>query len=595
MRSRSIARLVFFALFFFICNAAFAEMNYKVEFIGLEDKDTLSVIKSKSDLIQLQSRPPASLNGLRYRIKSDIPGMIEILHAFGYYDATVTSQIQNETGTADVFIFIHSGPRYLLDGYDFYASNCQEKTEIPEKCRSITLERIGIDVGKPLLAGNIINAEQILLDELANCGYPLAAIEKRDVIVDVAKKSVTVKLCIDIGPLCKFGPLSMIGLKDVKTEYIVRKLLWEEGQTYNQNLVDATQRILIETDLFSSLIISHADEPDASGALPMKIRFSESKHRSISIGFTYATNDGPGLVFGWINRNFRHMGEKLSLDVNVNSRLTTGIASYIKPDFLRLNQNYLWQLEGMREKVTAYIADTYSLQNLLERYFSKRNYFSIGIRGEFVDVTHSISNGTFTLLSLPIYYKFTDVKNILDPTSGVIANYWFSPYQAVTHEKSTFLKQLLTAAFYAPLTPGRNIVLALRMQAGSIVGSSLTQIPFPKRFLGGSDDNLRGYRYKTVGPLNSDGNPTGGRGALYLTIEPRFRITKTIGGIVFFDLGTVTDKTYPTVNGQWFKSVGFGLRYYTFFGPLRLDVGFPLDRRPFDPRYRLYASVGQTF
>jgi translocation and assembly module TamA len=483
----------------------------------------------------------------------------------------------------------------LLEGYDFYSSGCKEKKEIPEKCRSITLERIGIDIGKPVQASNIINAEQILLDELANCGYPLAAIEKRDVIVDVAKKIVRVNLCIDIGPLCKFGPITMIGLKDVKTEFIVRKLLWEEGQTYDERLVEQTQRRLIETDLFTSLLISHADEPDASGQLPMKIRFSESKHRSISVGFSYATNDGFGLVFGWNNRNFRHMGEKLSLDVNINSRLTTGIASYMKPDFLRLNQNYLWQLEAMREKVTAYIADTYSLQNLLERYFSKRNYASIGLRGEFVDVTHSISNGTFTLLSLPIYYKFTDVRSILDPTSGVVANYWISPYQAVTHKKNTFLKQLLTASFYAPLSPGRWIVLAFRMQLGSILGTSLGQIPFSKRFLGGSDEDLRGYRYKTVSPLNSDGNPTGGRGALYLTVEPRFRITNSIGFIAFLDLGTVTDKTYPTVTGQWFKSVGFGLRYFTFFGPLRLDVGFPLDRRPFDPRYRVYASVGQTF
>jgi hypothetical protein len=101
--SRSIARLLFFAPFFFIPIQAFAEMNYKVEFIGLEDKNTLGAIKSKSDLIQLQNRPPASVNGLRYRIKADIPEMIKILHSYGYYDASITSEIQNDSFRAKVF------------------------------------------------------------------------------------------------------------------------------------------------------------------------------------------------------------------------------------------------------------------------------------------------------------------------------------------------------------------------------------------------------------------------------------------------------------------------------------------------------------
>ena len=46
---------------------------------------------------------------------------------------------------------------------------------------------------------------------------------------------------------------------------------------------------------------------------------------------------------------------------------------------------------------------------------------------------------------------------------------------------------------------------------------------------------------------------------------------------------------------QWFKSVGGGFRYFTFFGPLRFDVGFPLNKRKIDPNFQIYASVGQAF
>ncbi len=372
-------------------------------------------------------------------------------------------------------------------------------------------------------------------------------------------------------------------------------MLWKEGDLYSEKLVEETQKRLIETNLFSSVLISHAGALDASGQLPMKIRFSESKHRSLSLGASYSTIDGPGASFSWVNRNFRHMGEFLGLDLNYSRVLTTGTLSYLKPDFFRMDQNYLWQAEAQREHITVYIADTYGLQNLIERTFSPKHYGSIGVRGEYVTVHNSIRNGKYTLLSLPLFYKYTGVGNILDPTAGIMFYYQASPYQPVTHNKEFFYKQVLTASFYAPLTKGRWVVLAFRVQLGSIAGAALDHVPMSKLFFGGSENDLRGYRYKTVSPLNSNNDPTGGRGVIYFTFEPRFRLTKALGIVPFFDVGNVTRKSYPTVTDKWFKSVGIGLRYFTFFGPLRLDVGFPLDRRKFDPRYRIYASIGQTF
>ena len=139
------------------------------------------------------------------------------------------------------------------------------------------------------------------------------------------------------------------------------------------------------------------------------------------------------------------------------------------------------------------------------------------------------------------------------------------------------------------------MILGFRMHLGSIAGTPFKELPFTHVFLGGSEDNLRGYRFMTVSPLNANGDPIGGRSALYFTFEPRFRITKSLGAVTFFDAGTVTLKGFPTADAHWFKSVGLGLRYFTIFGPLRVDVGFPLDRRPFDPRYRFYTSIGQAF
>jgi translocation and assembly module TamA len=128
------------------------------------------------------------------------------------------------------------------------------------------------------------------------------------------------------------------------------------------------------------------------------------------------------------------------------------------------------------------------------------------------------------------------------------------------------------------------------------VGTKQENVPLPVLFLGGSEDDLRGYRYKTVSPLNEDRKPFGGRSAIFLTAEARLRVTETIGVVPFADFGTVAFEQWPQFQAKWFKSVGAGLRYFTFFGPLRFDVGFPLNRRhKVDPAFRIYASIGQTF
>ncbi len=586
-------RVLFFSILLTCPLCLFADIVYEVKFLGLEDKTTLNAIKNHADLIKLKNRPPASVNGLRYRIHSDIPKMIKVLHSQGYYDASISSSIENEEGEAIVYLFIHSGPRYLLESYEFYTADCKEKKEIA--CSEITLEMLNVELKKPALSKNIIEAEEILLNELANCGYPLSAVENREVTVDVVKKTVQVRLCIETGPLCRFGPITMIGIKDVKDEFLARKILWKEGDIYSENLVNETQKKLIDTDLFSSVLISHADALDASGELPMKIRFSESKHKSLSLGLSFATVDGFGLSLGWSHRNFRQMGERLNLDLNIARVYSTGVASYMKPDFLRMDQNLLVQLKSDREHITVYIANTYSAQSLIERYFNTRHYGSLGVKWEFDDIHKSIRNGKFSLFSLPLYYKYTNVSSLLDPTSGLIVQYKASPYQAVTHHKDFFFKEEFEGSFFVPITTKREVVLAFRVQLGSIVGAPFLRIPMNKLFFGGSEDNLRGYRFKTVSPLNNSGDPVGGTGALYFTSEIRFRITEKIGFVSFFDTGTVTRKRYPTLASKWYKSAGIGLRYFTFFGPLRLDVGFPMNRRPFDPSYRIYASVGQTF
>jgi translocation and assembly module TamA len=139
-------------------------------------------------------------------------------------------------------------------------------------------------------------------------------------------------------------------------------------------------------------------------------------------------------------------------------------------------------------------------------------------------------------------------------------------------------------------------VLAQKITVGSIFSKNLSYVPVSKRFFGGSEEDLRGYAYQSVSPIAPHHKPIGGRSEVFYTLEPRLRVSKTIGLVPFFDMGNVYSAMLPSFSGKWLKSVGLGLRYFSFMGPFRLDVGFPLEKRKeIDKFYRILVSIGQTF
>ncbi len=569
-------------------------LPYEIRFIGLNDEQAMNSLIDASDLVTLQNRPPPSINGIRYRVSGDIPEMLKVLRAYGYYDATITSDLRLlQPETVQVNILIHPGPQYKIASYEVYQGDCGKLAEIP-CCAPFTPQSLGLKIGSPAYSVNIVNAELNLLTELSRCGYPLATVEQRKVVVDMQTKEVEAAACINEGPLSKFGPMTMSGLKSVQPEFVFRRVGWEEGQIYNPDYVQETQKRLLNSNLFSSVLISHDDQLNEQGELPIKMSLAEAKHKQITLGVFYATVDGPGGTFTWTNRNIRGMGEILSLDGEFSKRYLAGTLTYKKPDFLAMDQTLraLGQIE--RQHIHPFIAFTYRGATYFDRKMDSRSNFSIGLEVQHINVANSANNGTYLLIDIPIFAKYNSTDDPLNPTRGCTVVYQPQLFQSLEYGHQHFIKQRLTTTFYLPLFR-KWVVFAGRLQFGSIAGARQEYVPLPILFLGGSEDDLRGYRYLTVSPLNEIDKPLGGRSAIFLTAETRLRFTETIGLVPFADFGTVTLSEMPTVDAKWYKSVGVGLRYFTFFGPLRFDVGFPLDRREMDPAFRIYASIGQAF
>jgi len=98
-----------------------------------------------------------------------------------------------------------------------------------------------------------------------------------------------------------------------------------------------------------------------------------------------------------------------------------------------------------------------------------------------------------------------------------------------------------------------------------------------------------------IGPLDADGDPLGGRSALEIGVEARVRVTDSIGLVPFVDGGLVGQDPTPDFGTPVRWAAGLGARYHTDFGPVRLDVAVPLNKRDEDDWFQLYVSFGQAF
>ena len=108
---------------------------------------------------------------------------------------------------------------------------------------------------------------------------------------------------------------------------------------------------------------------------------------------------------------------------------------------------------------------------------------------------------------------------------------------------------------------------------------------------------MRGYGYQQLGPRDVDGDPIGGRGLAEFGVEARIRLKQFSGnfGIVpFFDGGSLTTKALPDFS-HWRLAAGVGARYYSSFGPIRVDLGVPLNREKGDGPIAVTVSLGQAF
>jgi translocation and assembly module TamA len=566
---------------------------YEVRIDGAEQDDLQDLMEEAALLYRLQAEPPSTILGLRRRLDADLATFVEVLRSEGYYKGTATGEVQREANPVQVVVKIEPGPRYTIDALTIHYRDGPAPPDAPRSLDDVPLKR-----GAPAEADAILRVIEGLPQALMVRGYPFAKVADTRYTVNHDETVLRADIGMNAGPPARYGAVEIKGLKRVKEDYLQDLVPWQPNEAWNEDKVDEYRTTLLSTGLFRSMQVSHPDDVAEDGTLPITVEAAEAKHRTLGAGAHYSSDQGFGVTAFWEHRNTFGRDEDVRVELGLSQKNQELSTSFLKPAFLHPDQSLVAEATLQNEETEAYERLGLNTGLGVERTFGEYWTLGGGVSLEYSQITESGQEEKDVLLAgLPLSARRDSTDDKLDPTEGSRLGVLLTPYTGtVDSEGLSFVRTEATGSiYYSPLESDR-LTLAARVGLGTISGADLDLIPANKRFYTGGGGSVRGFEYQTIGPLDDEGNPTGGRSKLEAGVEARIKVTDSIGVVPFLDAGQVFASQLPNFSREMRYAGGLGVRYYTAIGPVRLDVAAPINPRDnVDDAYQFYISIGQAF
>jgi translocation and assembly module TamA len=566
-------------------------LTYELTIDGVMSEDLASLLANASLTKQLQDKGTPNLASLRRRLDGDKKRFIKVLRSQGFYGGNVTGQIDPTPNPVHASLTVTTGAVFLIEDYAIEQSSAAARTSnLPDPTE------IGIEMGMAADAARLNAAEDALLDKLRAIGHPDPEIADARYVVDHDRTTVSAVITVAPGPIAAFGPLTIEGLETVNEHYIRVIADWTIGRRFDPDVLNDLRRRIDGLSLFKTIVVDAPRVPDATGRMSVKMVVTERVQRAVAVGVRISSSDEfISTNASWKHRNYFGGGETVTAEATLSTLEQEALLRLRKPQFLVRGQTLVSFATARHEDSDAYEEKSLNGFVGLERKTGGIYTTSIGVAGELESLVDNDDESVFALLGIPVSFARDTRDSTLDATSGTQFTAIVTPWASVSESSSGFVVGELSGSVYQTLGTPR-VVAAARARLGGIVAGGLRDIPANKRFYTGGGSSIRGYKFREVGPLDSQNDPTGGQSVIELGSEIRILVTENIGIVPFLDGGQVYETTLPEFEGRIRWAAGLGLRYITPIGPIRLDVAFPINRRRgIDDLFQFYISIGQAF
>ncbi len=578
-------------------------VRYEVTFTqtGLAS-DAAGDVEAASELIAGKDTPVSGSLGLLVKAKSDRDLLIAALYEQAHYSGVVKIYIEGrELGRIDpTMVFDTSVPVPVEIRIDAGQQFNFGRVAITGDRQGMTPQEFGLVEGEPARSVLVLQAQDEIVTRLMETGHPYAEVAGADIEADHNRGVLDVTLHVRPGPVASIGSVTVVGNETVDMEFIREHAEVAAGSLYSPEHLSAIRRKLLELGVFNSVTVSPGRSLDANGDVPLTIEVTERKHRYFGVGATYSNADGVGIEGYWGHRNLGGRAESFRIEGGISRFSETSELSELnynaailfeKPAFYDPSSTFSAKLSAVSETYDAFERRSVRGGVKVSKVIDTKQSFSVGLDVDVSQIEEGAEETGHLIVSTPLVYTYDGSDDPFNPTTGSKVLIELEPSHDLD-STSTFLKSKATVIGYQAVAD--NVVLAARATVGSIVGANVDDIPADRRFYAGGGGSVRGFEFQTLGPRAADGRPSGGRSLFEASLEARIQVTETLGIVPFFDLGSVSESETPDFYDVR-TGAGVGIRYQTPFGPLRVDVGVPLDRRANEDRWGVYAGIGQAF
>ncbi|HEY0625410.1 MAG TPA: BamA/TamA family outer membrane protein [Allosphingosinicella sp.] len=581
---------------------AAGERSYRVYFQGLEGIEAAGITEQFLQLSTLEANKgdPANAAQIDRRAREDADLLAELLRAYGYYDAAVTTRVEAASaGPVQVVLEAEPGPIYR------FAEVRLPGIEAAGENEAALRDAFGVEANAPVNAAAVTAGEAALRAELGRRGYVFADVGALDIAVDHETRTATLELPVRPQGARRFGRVVVEGQRLFSASHIETIARFDQGEPYRTERIDDLRRALVATGLVSSVDIRPVARA-GTDIVDLAVALEPAPLRTIAGELGYGTGEGFRLEGSWQHRNLLPPEGAVTLRAVAGTREQLIAANLRRNNFGRRDRVLTATVSAGHIERDAYEANTFQLSAGIERQSNLiwQKKWSWGFGAELIasdETDVDVASGTtrdrtFLIGALPAFLSYDGSNDLLDPTEGFRLSGRFSPEATLQGGFFGYGKAQVDGSAYHPVTD--NVVMAGRVRLGSIVGENRDRIAPSRRFYAGGGGSVRGYGFQRLGPRDPIfDDPIGGRSLAEFSIEARVRTSLfdgALGIVPFLDAGNIYTSSLPDIGDLRF-GVGVGVRYHTRFGPIRVDVGTPLNRRSGDPRVAVYVSLGQAF
>lgn len=541
-------------------------------------------------------------------VRRDVVRLERFYQRRGFPDVRVRYTVKqhpkpDKTWRSYIEFDIYEGRPIIIDSLDFEYIDIEDVEELTtERLFTRAIDRSPFQAGRRYELIRQPEVEGLFLNALKNLGYAFAStrIESK---IDSTRYIANIKIILDPGPETKIGTINVSGNETVSQRLVIRESALATGQKFDQRRLNRAQQEIFSHHLFRFVTISIPEQPRDS-TVDMEMRVRENPLRSISIRGGVGTEELLRTSVSWTHRNPFGNANSLSISGRASFIEQRGNVDYLIPYLYNTNSSFVISpfIQRLEEKnflllqagATNSFIYQYS-QNLagtISYEFSTNEEAFGDRRAIFRD-----SVEVFRQSSIKISGYFT--QTVLDQGDGWSIRPFFEISGFLNTGNINFQRAALDVRRYISLS--KSTQLALRANGSSLMARDNERLPASLLFYLGGTNTVRGWGRWELGPkrpaFNEDGDferylPIGGRYMVSFNTEIRQDLNfiyRGFGIATFLDSGQLWRKEEEISLGDLRYGLGFGLRYNSPVGPIRLDIAYKMN--PTDQDLGIYNGV----